>query len=326
MSIGVLLGKQLAKAIKGKDPELNKMYDETVEALGKTSKEPKIDNVQYQGARYGYDSGDIDEDYFYVVHGGGDFDDLPSLDAKKIKGLGEKGTGSGINPLGQGTYGFLLDPTNLDEGIRAIKSSQGYSEKYGTRLGIRGSEYAKEKLDITKSSSKSFLEGFDKLTKEYKAKAAKLNKEDEFENAIMFDLKEPEIAPVSREIKELYKEFDKKRQEVTERVRNLSEKQIKEIKEKYPKYDSKGKVHVFKIKKSDAGDLASRSRGVDSFTGRPNKPLLESPIMATEQLPAGLTEVSISKPELLERIGKLDFDADESTIKKFIRSLRGESK
>ena len=322
MSIGVLLGKQLARAIKGKDPELNKMYDETVEALGKTSKEPKIDNVQYQGARYGYDSGDIDEDYFYVVHGGTDFDDLPSLDSKKIKGLGEKGTGSGINPLGRGTYGYLLDPTNLDEGIRAIKGSQGYAEKYGTRLGIRGSEYTKEELNITKSSHTSFLEGYEKLTNEYKAKAAKLNKEDEFENAIMFDLKEPEIAPVSREIKKLYKEFDKKRQEFSEKLINLSEEQERAIKEKYPKYDSKGKVHVFKIKKSDAGDLASRS----GLLGFPNKTRPDSPIMATEQLPAGLTEVSISKPELLERLGKLDIDADESTIKKFIRSLRGENK
>jgi len=324
MSIGVLLGKQLARAIKGTDPEFNKMYDETVEALGKAAKEPKTEHMQYQGAGYGYDLGD--DDYFYVVHGGTDFDDLPSLDSKKIKGLGEKGTGSGIKPLGEGTYGYLLDPDNLDEGIRAIKGSQGYAEKYGTRLDIRGSEYTKEKLDITESSNKSFFEGFEKLTKEYKAKAAKLNKEDEFENALMFDLKEPEIAPVSREIKKLYKEFDKKRQEVTQRARNLSDKQRTKIKEKFPKYDSKGKVHVFKIKKSDAGDLASRSRGVDSFTGRPNKPLLESPIMATEVLPAGLIEVSISKPELLERLGKLDIDADESTIKKFIKSLRGENK
>ena len=320
MSFASMIGKSLSKAIKGTDPEFNKMYDETVEALGKAAKEPKTEHMQYQGAGYGYDLGD--DDYFYVVHGGTDFDDLPSLDSKKIKGLGEKSTGSGINPLGRGTYGYLLDPTNLDEGIRAIKGSQGYAEKYGTRLGIRGSEYTKEELNITKSSTKSFLEGFDKLTKEYKAKAAKLNKENEFENAIMFDLKEPEIAPVSREIKELYKEFDKKRQDVTERRRNLSEKQRKDIKEKYPKYDSKGKVHVFKIKKSDAGDLAPRS----GLLGFPNKTRPDSPIMATEQLPAGLTEVSISKPELLERLGKLDIDADESTIKKFIRSLRGENK
>jgi hypothetical protein len=225
MSVASMLAKAAAKIIKNQ-----KKYDETVEALGEVAKEPKIENRQYQGARYGYDSGDIDEDYFYVVHGGADFDDLPSLDSMKTDGLGEKGIGSsGINPLGQGTYGFLLDPTNLDEGIRAIKSSQGYSKKYGT------------KYDFSDET------GFS---------------------------------------------------------------------------DVEGKVHVFKIKKSDAGDLASRS----GLLGFPNKTRPDSPIMATEQLPVGLTEVSISKPELLERIGKIDIDADESTIKKFIRSLRGESK
>ena len=37
MSIGVLLGKQLAKAIKGTGDDV---ADETVEALGKTSAKP----------------------------------------------------------------------------------------------------------------------------------------------------------------------------------------------------------------------------------------------------------------------------------------------
>ena len=243
-----MLAKSIAKMIKGTDPEFNKMYDETVEALGKAAKEPKTEHRQYQGAGYGYDSGDIDEDYFYVVHGGTDFNDLPSLNPSKIMGKGEKGFGSGIKPLGEGTYGYLIDPDNLDEGIRAIQGSQRYAKKYGTDLDTRGPDYPLKKvLAITKSSSKSFLEGFDKLTKEYKAKAAKLNKEKEFNNALMFGLKKPKIAHVSREIKELYKEFEKKRQEFAEKVRNLKEEQKRSIKEKYPKYDSKGKVHVFSI-------------------------------------------------------------------------------
>ena len=35
----------------------------------------------------------------------------------------------GFNPLGKGTYGYLIEPEGLEEAVRAIKQNQSYGKK-----------------------------------------------------------------------------------------------------------------------------------------------------------------------------------------------------
>jgi hypothetical protein len=60
---------------------------------------------------------------YFMIHGGSDFEDI---NPKKY-GTGEPGN---IRPLGQGLYGYALDPDKPEEHHGAIDWAKRYSQKY----------------------------------------------------------------------------------------------------------------------------------------------------------------------------------------------------
>ena len=73
------------------------------------------------------------KDYVYIVHGGADFKGLPDLAYQNTGEGASFGLGAGLNPLGKGMYGFVVDPSNDKKARYAIEFSNHFGEKYGTR-------------------------------------------------------------------------------------------------------------------------------------------------------------------------------------------------
>lgn len=282
--------------------------DETTEALGKSA----VRNVDTKKI-------DIDntDDYVYIAHGGADFEGSPSL---AMSGTGEAASTSlmgGFNPLGKGTYGYLIEPEGLEEAVRAIKQNQSYGKKYGTRQsrdpkfdeeeeleGVMLKEIRKkhnfevEKLSKTKKDSKDFLS----QVEDYK----NYGPDKWIENSSFLRELHPVLDPdVIKLDKKLTKELDNFFDGMPSRY------VASEF--KYPEFDVAGKVHLFRLKKSDI-DAATKAAKKDK-TGK-----LKG-LMRQERLPVDLTEVAIKNPKLLESLGKLDLDADETSINTFLKGI-----
>jgi len=285
--------------------------DETTEALGKSA----VRNVDTKKI-------DIDntDDYVYIAHGGADFEGSPSL---AMSGTGEAASTKelslmgGFNPLGKGTYGYLIEPEGLEEAVRAIKQNQSYGKRYGTRQS-RDPKYAEEeqleestfkdirkkhnfeveKLSKTKKDPKDFLS----QVKDYQDFGPDKWVEDSSLLRELYPVIDPDVIKLDKKLtKELNNFYD-------ERPSRFVAREFK-----YPEFDVAGKVHLFRLKKTDI-DAATKAAKEDK-TGK-----LKG-LMRQERLPVDLTEVAINKPELLESLGKLDLDADEASINTFLKDI-----
>jgi len=88
------------------------------------------------------------DNYVYVIHGGATFEGLP--DFNNPLRTGESRGGTGLNPLGNGMYGFVVDATNVKKAVSSVSFAQHYAKKYG------GTSTAPGQLHLFKVKRKDF--------------------------------------------------------------------------------------------------------------------------------------------------------------------------